>query len=358
MAKSPTSTVVKEILDPDLQELKNTDISQSKYDLETYGGRVQHFLNSTNPLNLLLSSEQLDQARKVVTAHKRGRLFDEFSQEELKKLKPEDLWRLKNWYDSAYHPETGDLQPWWGRMSSQVPMNMTITGAMIALSHTPFLNIFWQLANQSYNAAVNYTNRSGGNTDVKNLAAAWGIASTGAIMASAAAQKAINNSSKMQKMNPTVLRAVAPFAGIALANLINIPVMRNQEILEGISVSDEDGNKLGQSRELTGPALAKVVAGRLVIAACCVLLPSQLMKFAGRIGPVAQALKHPKYGQPADVFLTINAVGVCLAGSVPLALAIFPQRVKLPVAELPVGLREQIRQNHPALEFAYYNKGL
>ena len=72
-------------------------------------------------------------------------------------------------------------------------------------------------------------------------------------------------------MNPVILRALAPFAGIVLANLVNIPVMRNQEILEGIVVSSEEGQPLGKSTALTVPALTKVVAGRLVIAACCVL---------------------------------------------------------------------------------------
>ena len=84
-------------------------------------------------------------------------------------------------------------------MSSQVPVNMTITGAMIALSHTPALNTFWQLANQTYNAAVNYTNRSGGDSaGVQNLAVAWAIASTGAIFASTQAQKFINKSAFFQ----------------------------------------------------------------------------------------------------------------------------------------------------------------
>jgi len=345
-------------IDAHIKSLLSVNLQGSQYDLETYAGRCQHFWNSTNPLNLLLPSSELEHAKKIITAHKRGTLQDEFSEKELNSLNKTKLWSIKNIYNSAYHPETGELQPWWGRMSSQVPVNMVITGAMVALSHTAFLNFFWQLANQSYNSAVNYTNRSGGSSDMKNIALSWSIASGGALSASHFAQKYINGNAKLQTMNPAVLRALAPFAGIVLANLVNIPVMRNQEILEGITVSNDEGVPLGKSTALTSDALSKVVAGRLVIAACCVILPSQMMKYVGKIGPVKRALAHPKYGRITDVNLTILCVGACLAGSVPPALAIWPQKVKLAVDDLPAELRDDIKTKHPETEFVYYNKGL
>ena len=61
-------------------------------------------------------------------------------------------------YKSSFHPDTGDLQNVFGRMSFQVPGGMMITGAMLQFYKSVPQVVFWQWFNQSFNALVRESN--------------------------------------------------------------------------------------------------------------------------------------------------------------------------------------------------------
>ena len=64
-----------------------------------------------------------------------------------------------------------------------------------------------------------------------------------------------------QKAPPLVARYV-PFVAVASANCVNIPMMRQQEMLNGITVYNEQGEELGKSKvsiEVKGQELCIIV---------------------------------------------------------------------------------------------------
>lgn len=101
------------------------DLTKPKYEQGTYVNRAKHFFLLTNPLNLLASGKDLDNAKRIIVEYKAGkRNIDGCTTSD-------QLWDAKYLYDSAFHPDTGEKMILAGRMSAQVPMNTLITGCKL-----------------------------------------------------------------------------------------------------------------------------------------------------------------------------------------------------------------------------------
>ena len=77
------------------------NIEEPRFAQGTYWGRAKHFFVTTNPVNLLATQEQLEEAKD---------LLDKFKKGEIKNVSEYDLWKAKQLYDSAYQPDTGNLR--------------------------------------------------------------------------------------------------------------------------------------------------------------------------------------------------------------------------------------------------------
>ncbi|XP_070608928.1 sideroflexin-2 isoform X2 [Erythrolamprus reginae] len=204
----------------------------------------------------------------------------------------EQLFYAKKLYDSAFHPDSGEKMNLIGRMSFQVPGGMAITGCMLQFYRTVPAVVFWQWVNQSFNAIVNYTNRN----------------------------------------------AASP---ISVKELIN-----------GITVTDENDNTLGKSRRAAIKGITQVVVSRIVMAAPGMILLPVIM----------EALEKYPFMKKIQVLhapLQTILVGGFLVFMVPVACALFPQRSSIALSHLEPELRERILAEHGnKVTFVYFNKGL
>lgn len=320
----------------DWSKMSQININEPRWDQNTYWGRAKFFFSTTNPLNLLCTNSELDKAKEIVTKCRKGESLN---------LSENEIWQAKHVYDSAFHPDTGEKMILVGRMSAQVPMNMTITGCMLAFYKTTPQVVFWQWINQSFNAVVNYTNRSGDSPiPVKQLGTSYVLATSGALVTALG----LNN---LVKSAPPLMGRFVPFCAVAAANCVNIPMMRLKELQDGIPVVDKNSNKVASSKVAAKWAITQVVLSRIAMAMPGMLIPPVIMNYLDKRGVLK---KFPWINAP----LQVGLCGLFLVFATPLCCALFPQQSSISVNSLEPEIKECLEKLKITDETLHYNKGL
>eukprot|EP00090_Calanus_glacialis_P027751 TRINITY_DN4401_c0_g1_i2.p1 TRINITY_DN4401_c0_g1~~TRINITY_DN4401_c0_g1_i2.p1 ORF type:complete len:325 (-),score=104.29 TRINITY_DN4401_c0_g1_i2:129-1103(-) len=319
------------------------DVDKPLWDQSTFTGRFKHFAWMTNPLSSLSSTSQLNDAKTLVQEYRVG--------SEPPGTTNEQVRQAMQLYKSAFHPDSGELQNVFGRMSFQVPGGMMITGAMLQFYKSVPQVVFWQWFNQSFNALVNYTNRNANSpTTPMQLSVAYFSATFSALGTAIGLKKALEKSSSK------LLQRFVPFAAVASANFVNIPLMRQQELLEGISMTDQDGELACYSRTCAVSGISKVVISRVAMAAPGMFCLPVIMQ---RMEKKPWFKSRPVLHAPFQVL----GVGCFLLVMVPLACSIFPQTISVTSESLRSSdpeafqqLKDKYGEKIPRVLF--YNKGL
>ncbi|CAH1784955.1 unnamed protein product [Owenia fusiformis] len=319
------------------------NIDKPLWDQSTFIGRVKHFFWVTDPRTIFTSDKKLDAARDLVEQYRRG--------EEPPGVSREEIVYAKKLFESAFHPDSGERQNVIGRMSFQVPGGMAITGAMLQWYKTNTAVIFWQWVNQSFNALVNYTNRNAASDiTAQQIGLAYVTATTSAVVTAIGLKKFL-----AKRAGPFAQRFV-PFAAVAAANCVNVPLMRQSEITNGIMTTDEDENEVVPSKYAAGKGIGQVVFSRITMAAPGMLITPIIMN---RIEP----MKFMQRIKPLHGPIQIMVVGCFLIFMTPTACAIFPQRCQISSEKLKVLDKEKLEEiqqkfGEKVPKTLYFNKGL
>ncbi|KAH6579806.1 hypothetical protein BASA61_010041 [Batrachochytrium salamandrivorans] len=327
---------------PDTQP--KIDLSQSRYDQSTYLGRLRHFSEITDPRNLFASETELQAAKQLVQTYKAGGATPNASEEQ--------LWRAKQLVDSTFHPDTGDkvLLPF--RMSSFVPTNVPIIAAMLMPNPSIAAIVFWQWVNQSANVAFNYCNAN--KTTEMSMTETVG-AYAAAVGASCTIAVGLNQwLLRAKHLSPTTLSVLSrgvPFAAVAAAGTLNVFLMRQKELKEGIQVQDATGTVLGKSQIAGTHAVGQVAVSRIVTAAPALFIPGLIMSQMERTS------LFKRFPRAVGPFNLLTVTGSLLA-ALPCAIALFPQTASISTDKLEPHLQGLVTSNGSPVDRVYFNRGL
>ena len=307
------------------------NLDEPRWDQSTFVGRAKHFFATTNPLNCFATRAELEAAKTLVDQYRNG--------VEPTGTSEEDIWKAKTLYDSAFHPDTGELNFLPGRMSFQVPGNMTITGCMMTFYKSTPAVVFWQFMNQSFNSIVNYTNRNASTpVTAEQLMQAYAAATTASVVTALSLNRWV---AKRPALGNGIVGRLVPLAAVAAANCVNIPLMRQRELIDGIDVESIHGDAIGKSLTAAQQAVAQVIPSRILMATPAMFIPPVIMN---ELEKGALLRRNPVLKAPLTVLLT----GACLAFSTPLCCALFPQKSTLKTESLEPELQEILAKNAPS----------
>ncbi|XP_037083164.1 sideroflexin-2-like [Pollicipes pollicipes] len=326
------------------REAGRLDLSRPRWDQSTFAGRLRHFFSITSPWLALHGRDELLAARDLVQQYREGR--------EPAGTDDEQVWRAKALCDSAFHPDTGDLQNVVGRMSFQVPGGMVLIGGMITFYRSTTAVVFWQWANQSFNAFVNFTNRNAKSPLTPTQLGVAYVSATSCALGTALGLKRV-----LAGRASTFVQRFVPLVAVVAANCVNIPLMRQGELLHGVPTFDAKGEEACVSRAAAVKGIAQVTLSRNVIVSPSMLLLPVLMS---RLDRVAWYARRTRLHAPAQIALS----GAVLMFMVPVGCALFPQTCVIGTDAVrrlePAVWQELVRryQPQPPPDTVQFNKGL
>ncbi|ODM91512.1 Sideroflexin-3 [Orchesella cincta] len=299
------------------------NLDDPRWDQNTYAGRFKHFFVTINPLHSLHSRETLEKARDIVTRYKKG--------ENIKNLSEDEIWRSQAHLRLRLPPRLGS--------TDALDRADVFTGSNEHDSRRRMVSFFTRPNLPSYFGSEPFLNRQ--------LGISYVLGTGGAMAISTGFQQLITRSGKQFPL----LSRLVPFLGVAAATCVNIPIMRSQELVQGVPVVDAQGNRVGFSAIAAQHGISQVVFSRIINAIPPMVLPPLVMNILESRLRLRLLLRYPKLGIPIQMGL----VGIINIFATPMCCAIFPQKSSISASKLEHEIQAKLPSPSTIL---YYNKGL
>eukprot|EP01051_Picozoa_sp_SAG22_P018459 SAG22_NODE_3113_length_1929_cov_1.559016_2_plen_223_part_00 len=178
-------------------------------------------------MKLLVSDASIMEAKALLAKAKAGKSTGAATDAE--------LWEAKELVGCRVHPDTGELIFAPFCFAAYTPAQPPIIVGLLWPGSWA-VHAFWQWANQSFNAAVFYSNKNASTpmSDMEIFAAY--CAAVSSAIAVSGGMKVIASKLGSGTMAGKVVGMYAPFCGVVLAGCTNLLCMRNDEIFNGVVI--------------------------------------------------------------------------------------------------------------------------
>lgn len=222
--------------------------------------------------------------------------------------------------------------------------------------------IAWQVTNQSLNVGINFSNANKSTPmSTSTIAKSYFLAVGASCGVAVGLNSIVPRLKQLSPATRTILGRLVPFAAVASAGVLNVFLMRGEEIRRGIDVypSESEAAKkkreeahqslepIGKSRKAAILAVGETAVSRVLNATPIMVIPPLVLV---RLQETAWLKARPRMVTPVNLGLILTTSIFAL----PLALAAFPQRQAVKASTLEEEFWEQGDKNG----LVEFNRGL
>jgi len=247
-------------------------------------------------------------------------------------------------------------------MSCFIFSNLVVTAGMLTPGMGTTGTLLWQITNQSLNVAINSANANKSTAlSQKQLIQNYFVAVSASCTVALGLKAIVPRLKRVSPNARVILSRLVPFAAVASAGVLNVFLMRGEEIRRGIDIfpiqtdeekaererSGKEVQSLGKSKKAAFLAVGETAISRVLNATPIMVLPPMILV---RLEKTEWLKQRPRMVLPINLGLIFTTSIFAL----PLALGAFPQRQAVSASSL----EDEFHQKGGLNGLVEFNRGI